>query len=534
MSLPNWLQKRAPFIFFMSFYFVLCACLYRDFGISWDEYDCYSIGSALFHYLVGNGWKASDFLEKVGGWDKGWNPNFWIPYDYWYTAFLYAFNRGFSMELFHWMNMVFAGLMFWGAYEVLLDVTENPWGALLGPLALLWTPRLMGYVPINPRDATFAVLFFIALVGIYFWGDPSRFHSYRVPLRYVLWMGLLIGMAQSTRLVGLALYPLWLIYGAICISMENGMDRRERLGHFKTLVCYVLMSLVVAHILMVLTWPYLGANFFRHYLELLRVSTRFPFAGSVIFMGRNIQADALPWYFLPVWLWVSTPLVVLIPAVASPFVLYFAKGRRLWILLSGAILGILLLWAVMRPVIYGDYRHFLFVVPPISVLGGWSIYVIFQKIRDSRLFWFAILLFVAGAVVSMTNIVRLHPYEYIYLNEFVGGIGGSQGRYPTEMSGSGFKECALWLKQNLPPVPGRVWKVNTLAQPFQSFYYFPKYIRWSEFDEADLFVAFSNCNGFYDTQNKFHSLSGWVPIYSVKRCGVPLFYIFKRNGGGSL
>jgi len=74
--IPTCIQKRAPFLFFLSAYLVLCAFIYKDFGISWDEYDCYSIGSALFHYLVGNGWNADDFLVKVGSWDNGWNPNF--------------------------------------------------------------------------------------------------------------------------------------------------------------------------------------------------------------------------------------------------------------------------------------------------------------------------------------------------------------------------------------------------------------------------------------------------------------------------
>lgn len=99
------------------------------------------------------------------------------------------------------MNMVLASAMFWGAYEILLDVTGSPWGALGGPLALLWTPRLMGYIPMNPRDGAFAVFFFIGLVGIYFWGDPTRSESKRGWLS-VLGLGLLIGMAQSARLVG--------------------------------------------------------------------------------------------------------------------------------------------------------------------------------------------------------------------------------------------------------------------------------------------------------------------------------------------
>jgi hypothetical protein len=312
----------------------------------------------------------------------------------------------------------------------------------------------------------------------------------------------------------------------VCIALEEGAARRDRFERLKTLAVTMSMVLVLAHVFMVLTWPYLGANFFRHYLEILKVISNFPFLGLVEFMGKKIPANALPWYYIPVWLWISTPLVVLLPALISPWSLYSQKGRRLWILLSLAVLGILALWIFVRPVIYGDYRHFLFVTPPLSVLGGWAI---FQKARKTGAFWVLFALVIVGAGVSMADIVRLHPYEYIYMNEFVGGIQGSDGRYPTDDVGTGFKECAEWLTKNLPPFPGKTWKVNTLAQPFQSLYYFPKYIKWSEFDEADIFVAFSHCVGFYDVQNKFHSLQGWVPIHVVERRGVPLFYIYKRS-----
>jgi hypothetical protein len=277
------------------------------------------------------------------------------------------------------------------------------------------------------------------------------------------------------------------------------------------------------------TWPYIGANILRHYVEILKVTTRFPATPVVFFMGKKVLADALPWYYLPVWVWISTPLVVLLPAVVSPVVLWPAKGRHLYFLLLAAVLGTLLLWIMVRPIIYGDYRHFLFILPPFSVLGGWSLWRVFQTTKGRRTRWVLLSLMAFGAVVSMVEIARLHPYEYIYMNECVGGVECSYHRYPTEVMGSGLKECALWLGKNLPLVPGRPWKVNTMAQPFQSFYYFPKRIKWSEYEEADLFVAFSDCSGFFDKQNRYQTLERWVPIHAVERRGVPLYYIFKRK-----
>jgi hypothetical protein len=47
-------------------------------------------------------------------------------------------------------------------------------------------------------------------------------------------------------------------------------------------------------------------------------------------------------------------------------------------------------------------------------------------------------------------IVRLHPYQYIYYNSFVGGTGGALRRFELDYWFTAYSEAALWLNENVP------------------------------------------------------------------------------------
>jgi len=43
---------------------------------------------------------------------------------------------------------------------------------------------------------------------------------------------------------------------------------------------------------------------------------------------------------------------------------------------------------------------------------------------------------------------KLHPYEYVYFNELVGGLPGAGRNFETDYWGTSYKEAALWLLAN--------------------------------------------------------------------------------------
>jgi len=54
------------------------------------------------------------------------------------------------------------------------------------------------------------------------------------------------------------------------------------------------------------------------------------------------------------------------------------------------------------------------------------------------------------------GIVRLHPYEYLYYNTFIGGEAGAFRRFELDYWGTSYREAADWLNENAPP-GANVW-----------------------------------------------------------------------------
>ena len=118
-------------------------------------------------------------------------------------------------------------------------------------------------------------------------------------------------------------------------------------------------------------------------------------------------------------------------------------GRRL---LAGAWLASLaagpIVWMIGADMpLYNGLRHVLFLLPVLAVLAGVSV-TSFVRARPGRLALTAAALALgASAVVTIVDMVQLHPYQYVYFNRSVaGGLPGAVGRYETDYWCASFKE----------------------------------------------------------------------------------------------
>ena len=104
----------------------------------------------------------------------------------------------------------------------------------------------------------------------------------------------------------------------------------------------------------------------------------------------------------------------------------FARNRRaVFLLVALAALLPLAITVALRPAMYNGIRHFVFVLPPLAVLGGlagaWLVRLAAAARGDPRAIAGA-LIFVAGIALPVVEMVRLHPYEYTHFNWLAGGV----------------------------------------------------------------------------------------------------------------
>jgi hypothetical protein len=131
---------------------------------------------------------------------------------------------------------------------------------------------------------------------------------------------------------------------------------------------------------------------------------------------------------------------------------------------------------VMHPALYNGLRHFIFVVPPFAVLGGLAAAWLFEWVSHLRAGYRRPALgclaavFTFGIALPVTDMVRLHPYEYTAFNWASGGVRMAQHKYMLDYWGLAFKQASEDLRARLAdsadhPPKGRLWVVAICGPP---------------------------------------------------------------------
>jgi hypothetical protein len=249
------------------------------------------------------------------------------------------------------------------------------------------------------------------------WIAPARRFSLGI-LRFAAPAALLLGMTVAMRTAGL--------FAAVLVAAYAWLLVGRRGAAF--LLCYGILAGLVTFVL----WPQLWGSPFELLQSSVARSLHFPDEHEVLFRGQVFSSNGLPRDFLAVLLGtqLTLPAATLV-LVAVPITGWIAIRRVrsetfLWILLAWFLIPCVAVVLFCVPV-YNNFRHLLFAVPPVFVMVSLAVERFLQGGR--RPAW---LLPAASAIVlapGVVGIVRLHPYEYVYYNELVGGVRGAYGQF---------------------------------------------------------------------------------------------------------
>ncbi len=250
---------------------------------------------------------------------------------------------------------------------------------------------------------------------------------------------LVLGLTLSIRLLAFA--------AAAFIGVLLLVRRRADLAAL--LLAYGAIALAV----MFITWPYLWWEPVVRFLLTLRVMLNFPWPGQTLFDGVYYPPDALPNRYLPT-LWgiqFTEPLLILAVLGLGVFIVWGLRRRLdremgiligLWTLLPFAAA------VTVSPNLYDNARQLFFILPPVFLLGGLGLQVIFQKVTSR---WARALILTAAILPGALGIIQLHPYQYIYYNSLAGGVKGAEGRFELDYWGASFRAAANYLNETAPP-----------------------------------------------------------------------------------
>ena len=117
---------------------------------------------------------------------------------------------------------------------------------------------------------------------------------------------------------------------------------------------------------------------------------------------------------------------------------------------------------VKRPALYNGIRHFAFVIPPMAVLAGVGFSIVVDRILAAMACCHCSAvngLFAASLMLPLTEMIRLHPYQYTYFNHVAGTVRAADANYMLDYWGLAFKQASEELRakleeaQEVPPWP---------------------------------------------------------------------------------
>jgi len=215
------------------------------------------------------------------------------------------------------------------------------------------------------------------------------------------------------------------------------------------------------------------------------------------------------------------------------------KANRMALLLVLLTVFVPVIYAVTRhPALYDAVRHFIFTLPLLCLLAALALKQLIKlgrhiivKIRIHEVRQFAvfglIVLLAVTVVLHIATLVRLHPYEYIYLNPIEGGVSGGFGKYELDYWGSSFKEAAEKLQDYVAKEggvpPGKLTRI-AICGPWSSamIYLPPDYEPVIANEPAEFFLS--------TTRWMCQNMRPGKEIIRVERMGAPLSIIKDLRG----
>ena len=409
----------AVFFFFIAL-LALGTTFFKDYGISCDEQIERENGIFSFvhayHFFTGNalGLDLSGWVDRYYG--NGLQ-HLLLLADYFCGCFtVYPFGNAMSWLLRHWLTFVFMLIGLFFMYSTGLLLWRNKLKALLPVILFLFVPRFVAESFYNIKDMGL-------LAGMMTGGFFMVRCALRTSYLNVLLLGIAAAFVCSIRLVGLQLFAA----GVFIVIFMDAICKRQ--WDAKKILLQLLCLSGAFAVCLTLFYPACWSSGpFSFFSEAVSYMTKHPWSGTLRFCGRDYAAGTAPWYYLAVWIGVTTPLpllFLLFTGSASIIKKYcsaplkFLRRRRTLILLAFFLMfwAELLLLPLMLKNYYNGWRHFYFLGYPMLMLAGCGIITLFKVVEKKR--------FLKGiavtAVIIVTGLhvawmITEHPHQYLYFN----------------------------------------------------------------------------------------------------------------------
>ena len=421
-------KNRLSVTFFLLL-LIIGLYVYKDYGISIDEPIQRGIGTTSLVYLANIfniGFlldnkqpiadPASIFLTQR---DRDYGVAFELPAEF--LIKIWGLNDANAYLFRHLLTFLifYVAVIF---FYKLVRLRYSDWRVgLLGAIFLVLSPRIFGDSFFNDKDLVFMSIF---LIGIY------------TLVCFILKPGALILIGHSfVSAIAIDLRLMAVLLPVVTIVTILALAIRKELPYTKA-IGWISLYLTLTALMTLVFWPWLWTDPIGNFVTAFNNMAKFRHPSYMYFIGDVIPSNNLPWYYIPVWLSVTTPILYLILFVVGVAITLqialtnlIGQSKAFWVN-SGQLQDLLFLGLFIVPlaavifldsVLYNGWRQMYFIYPAfllVSIRGlvaCWKLVVNLQTAR--RIF---ITIIVGCSLYTSFWMVRWHPYQYLYFNLFAG------------------------------------------------------------------------------------------------------------------
>ena len=435
--MTRFFKKDSIIYYIFLIYFFTGILIYKDFGIGIEEHFQRSSGFYWLNYLL----QFTDFeifknqvTQKIIE-IKSLHPNlppveiakhYGIIFDLPLAFIETFFNINNSSDQFYYRHLInfliffISSILFYKLIKKRVKINQI---AIVSALFYILSPRVFGNSFFDGKD-----LLFLSLVTITFF-FYSRYCEKKNFVSLFLF-GLFSAICVSSRIMGL-FFPISFLL--ISLFQLLNSDKKKEILKETGLFSLIFILCLFLH------WPYLWSIEFTEYMKFFQVFK----VGSnpdVYFDGNFYNSEYLPFKYIPFWILISTPEIIIITFFIG-FIFYVRRLFNRIILIKEVsifndlwrgnlekidlfiLLGffqILIVYTSFNLSLYSGWRHFFFLNFFITYFSGIGIYFIIKKFKNILLIQKFFIFFVYICIFNIIfDLYKYHPFQSVYFNNFI-------------------------------------------------------------------------------------------------------------------
>lgn len=476
----KFLAKPFHYSFFLAlFFFIISFVTLNDYGVSWDEVLHYRRAQAYLHYfLTGETDYKSLPYQKMQG-TNGDPANIPYPRRSFYQSDLhnasYFFNDSEHPNInighppVNGMIATVFNYIFYQKLGILTDINSNHLFNILASSILVFFVVYFAAICLNLFAATVAYLSLV-LYPLFFAEshfnvkDPAEtafitgtiFCFYKSLENFsikwltlsLIFFGLGLGTKFNILFIPFIIVPYLLIrFGT---NMNNLLKIRFDKRFKKYLATLLFLGPIIVILIVIPPWIYIWQDW-RNIFNII---------GYYEYHGTFAKYQPEIFYILgfntfPIkWIFYTTPPTILFLSGLGIISTIFSKKTKYRVEFLWLLMLFVPIFRVTLPntTVYGGVRQIMEFLPGLVLLASlgsyWLINITRQKNKISlKLKVIILVLFIYPALV----ILKLHPYQNVYFNSFIGGLEGAKMiNFPSwgNSYGSAYLDGIKWLNQN--------------------------------------------------------------------------------------